>query len=137
MRSKAGVVLLVTILWVGGAAAGQGDAPIRPGHVTSEVHPGDPLQEISVAGFAGLSEALRFVEGGFATGGVEPKLAATLRRGSTVSFAGASYLVFYHVYEGAPALLSLVRAHQDLHLVVGSCGFQLLVGVRTTASVRP
>jgi hypothetical protein len=104
----------------------------RPGHVTSEVHPQDPLQAIWVAGFATLPDALRYVTAGFVDTAAEPVVTAQLSRGDTTSFAGAEYLVFFHRPGGAPALLSVARCHSDLHLVVGSCGYQLLLTVNTT-----
>jgi len=137
MRHTLRITAVVLLLTLAGAPDLRADPRIKPAHVTSEVHPGDPLQEIVVAGFATQAEALRFVAEGFSPTAVPPKLTEELTRGRTVSFAGASYLVFYHVWEGKPALLALTRVHADLHLLVGSCGFQMTLGVRTPASLPP
>lgn len=106
---------------------------VKAGYVTSGVHPGDPLKEIHVVGFETVKEALRFVDGGFEKGDLTPKVDAVLSRGQDVGFAGAHFLVFFHVWESKPELLSIARCHADLHLVVGSCGFQLTLSVQLVA----
>jgi hypothetical protein len=108
---------------------------VRAGYVTNNVHPGDPVQEVSVAGFATLQEALQFSEAGFVADAHKPVFLTTLPRGSSVGFAGASYLAFYHLdHDTRPTLLSITRGHADLHLVIGSCGYQFLLSVNTAAA---
>jgi len=107
---------------------------VRPGTITNNGHPGNPVQEVLVAGFAEQTDALAFVAGGFDFGKRKPVVKAALRRGASVKFAGASFLVFYYqVAPGPPTLLSITRCHEDLHLVIESCGYQFLLGVRTSA----
>jgi len=104
-----------------------------PGHITNDVHPGDPVQVVSVAGFDKMGEALRFVQGGFAARGAKPLFKSKLPRGESLRFAPASFLVFYyHDDKQQPVLLSVSRCHADLHLTIGSCGFQFLLGVDTS-----
>jgi hypothetical protein len=107
--------------------------PASPGHVTNNVHPGDPVQQVAVAGFATVQEALQFVEAGLGDA-PKPLFAAKLAREQTASFAGASFLVFFWEQDGKPTLFALARCHADLHLVIGSCGYQFQLGVNTTAA---
>ena len=106
---------------------------VSPGHVTNNVHSGDPVQEIAVAGFVTPQEALQFVEAGFVG---KPAFTAKLARGESASFAGASFLVFFWIQDGKPTLFSVTRCHADLHLVVGSCGYQFLLGVNPSAAAE-
>ena len=108
---------------------------VRAGFVTNNVHPGDPVQEVTIAGFATLQEALQFSEAGFTMDAHKPVFLANLPRGSSVGFAGASHLVFYYLdHDAKPTLLSITRCHADLHLVIGSCGYQFLLNVNTSAA---
>lgn len=108
-----------------------GEQSAGPGHISNNVHPGDPVQEVAVAGFDSQEEALRFVQGGFATKDVKLRFKTLLSRGDSVGFEGASHLVFYYFDdERRPVLLSITRCHADLHLVIGSCGYQFLLGVK-------
>ncbi len=126
------VPLVVYLATPAGARAGT-EETVKAGYVSSAVHPGDPLKEIRVVGFVTQEEALSFVNGGFEKGNLTPRIEAALTRGQHAAFAGAHFLVFYHLWEGKPELLSLARCHADLHLVLGSCGFQLTLGVITVA----
>ena len=102
------------------------------GHITNDVHPGDPVQETVIAGFATRAEAVQFIDAGFVPGNLKPTLATKLARGQTVNFTGSEWLVFYFVDDqGQRELLSLTRVHADLHLIIGSCGFQFLLNVYT------
>jgi len=112
-------------------------AEVKPGYVTNDVHPGDPVQQVSVTGFATAAEATRFVEDGFVKGTETPVFETTLLRGASARFAGASFLVFFRLEQGTPRLLSLTRCHEDLRLVIHSCGFQFLLGVNTSPAPVP
>jgi hypothetical protein len=108
----------------------------KAGHVANRVHPGDPIQEITVAGFQELAGAAAFVAASFAPGLVSPIFNQKLRPGESVHFADqarpgdAAYLVFYFIDgQGRGTLLSLTRAHADLPLAIGSCGYQFLLGI--------
>jgi len=115
---------------------GQLHAEYKPGYLTDVVVPGDPVQELQVAGFTGAEAALRFCAEGFR--GAAPVFQETLRRGDSVSFAGASHVVFYHRdADGRPALLSVTRCHADLHLLVGFCGYQLQLSANLPAPPAP
>ncbi|HOX46222.1 MAG TPA: hypothetical protein PK668_21640 [Myxococcota bacterium] len=116
--------------------AGQLHAEYKPGFLTDLVVPGDPVQELEVAGFKSAGEALGFAQGGLHGGA--PVFAGTLRRGDSLSFTGASHVVFYHRGAGGePELLSVTRCHADLHLLVGFCGYQLQLSANLPAPPAP
>ena len=107
----------------------------KPGTVTSRVHPGDPLKVLTVVGFESLEDALGYLKHGFVDDTQQLRVKASLGRGDTVSFDKASYLAVYAPNEaGKMVLLSLLRCHADLALTLGSCGYQLQVGVELPAA---
>ena len=114
------------------------EADARPGFVSNNVNPGDPVQEVAVVGFSTLQEALQFVEAGFEAKALKPVFEVRLLRGRSVSFAGASFLVFHHQDpQGKSTLLSRTRCHADLSLAIGSCGYQFLLTINPPVSQRP
>ena len=116
-------------------------APARPGYIANRMHPGDPIQQVMVAGFSDLASAIAFVGASLNPKQSPPWFTQTLARGQSVRFAGvvpplmAGYLVIYFRDEqGQPTLLSLTRAHADIPLSIGSCGYQFLLGVDTVVA---
>ena len=108
----------------------------RVGHVANRVHPGDPVQEVVVAGFQDLASAERFLAASLDSQKIRPVVRQTLKPGESVRFADAArpgeaaYLVFYYFdAQGRPTFLSLTRAHADVPLAIGSCGYQFLLGL--------
>jgi hypothetical protein len=106
------------------------------GHVTNRMHPGDPIQQVIVAGFSDLAPASAFIAASFDDRTVRPVFLRSLARGERARFADAAhplqpmYLVFYFRDEGGrPVLLSLTRAHTDIPLAIGSIGYQFLLTV--------
>lgn len=125
----AGLLTLVLATLLSSSSLAQ-EPPPGPGWITSAVHPGDPLQQIRVTGFRTQGDALRFVQDGFPAPGPTVVVDAVLARGQSARFGEASYLVLSHQDANRQVqLLSLTRSHGDLHLVVGSCGYQVLVNV--------
>jgi hypothetical protein len=119
-------------------------AEARPGFVANRVHPGDPVQEILVAGFSDQAPAVAFVAAGMVAGKTPPPLSQKLAPGQSVQFGHlarpwqAAVLVLYYLDEkGQPTLLALLKAHADIPLAVGSCGYQLLIGVDQASAPPP
>ena len=116
-------------------------ADARPGSIANRMNPGDPIAQVVVAGFPDLASAAAFVDAAFVAGKTPPVFQQTLARGQSVRFVDAArpleaaYLVIYfHDEHGRPVLLSMTRAHTDIPLAIGSCGYQVLLGVDTGAA---
>jgi hypothetical protein len=115
----------------------------RAGSVANRMSPGDPIAEVLVAGFADAASAVAFVAASFAPAAVAPRFTRTLRRGESVRFADAApafqaaYLVVYAFADGVPVLLAVTRAHADVPLAIGSCGYQPLLGVDASEAGAP
>jgi hypothetical protein len=119
-------------------------AEARAGYVANRMHPGDPIQRVVVAGFYDLASAAAFVEASLNPERSPPVFTQTLERGQSVRFSGAVHpaeggylVVFFHDEQGRPILLSLTRAHADIPLAIGSCGYQFLLNVDAAAATRP
>jgi len=83
-------------------------------------------------------EALRFVQDGFPAETATVVVDAVLTRGQSTRFGDASFLVLTTLDASRqPQLLSLTRSHGDLHLTIGSCGYQVLLNVDTASALSP
>ena len=141
--SKHVVALLVAALLIPRSAQmkeAQRPAESARGFIANRVHPGDPVQEIQVAGFFDWASASAFAGGSTEA---NPVFQRKLARNESVRFADAAHpgqaavLVFYTQDEhGQRTPLSMSRAHADLPLAIGSCGYQLLLGL-DRADVSP
>ena len=87
---------------------------------------GDPINEVNLAGFNALPDALEYVSNGFRGG--NPIFSHEVQRGKTVGFTGTPMAVFWEVTpEGQLRLLSVTQIFGDLNLIAGSIGSQFLV----------
>ena len=116
-------------------------APITPepvqqqdmrGTISNLIHPGDPVEQVQLAGYENPQDAARYVADGFMVGKVKPIFRQILKRGQHLRFEGAPYVVFSYLgQDGKRTLQSITRCHGDLRLTFGSCGLQFLLGVNT------
>ena len=111
-------------------------AEARPGFLANRTDPANPIDDIVVAGFSDQATAAAFVASSFVARETPPVFQQKLARGQSVRFAdaaspfGAAFLVVYYFDErGRPTLLSLIKAHPDIPLAIGSIGYQLLLDV--------
>jgi hypothetical protein len=97
------------------------------GKLTDVVAKGDPLDPVSVVGFASDDEAMKFVEQGFSLNGLHPTFSAKLTRDASINYEGAPYAVFsYFDTSGVISLLSIIQLNGDLpNLNLGSWGAQM------------
>lgn len=114
------------------AADGDAAGEAVRGRITSDVHPGDPVQVIRAVGFEALPDALGFAAQAYELGDRKPVFDAVLARGASLKFSGSPFVVFFYTApDGKKELLSITRCHGDLRLKVHSCGFQFLLWVVT------
>jgi hypothetical protein len=132
---KPALALLLAALFAPGSVSVSPKRPAeaRAGFIANRMHPGDPYPEIGVAGFHDWAAAAAFAAGDAGSG--EPIFERKLARGEGQSFAEAALpgqaavLVLYAQDEhGQRTPLQMVRAHADIPLSIGSCGYQLLLG---------
>ena len=120
-------------------------ADARAGFVANRAHPQNPISDVVVAAFSNPASAAAFVASSFVARETPPIFEQRLARGQSVRFAdaappfGAAFLVIYYFDErGRPTLLSLLKAHPDIPLAIGTVGYQLLLDVdRQEASPEP